>query len=174
MMQNRRRLPFRSVNRRDDPGFDPALQRHHLLPRQLRCCGCFQSFFGAIGVEQIGFDDFRLNGLLLPANDTAVLRTSLPLHRGPHRDYSAMVMDRVGQIEAAWSHQNARLPEIAIVEALAQLQQLQGALRRNLLVPVRQRIMLNRRDPLVQSADYSDLDAMAEELWGETGSAIGR
>ena len=37
-----------------------------------------------VGTERIGFDDFRSNGLLLPANDTAAVRIGLPLHRGPH------------------------------------------------------------------------------------------
>ena len=31
----RSRLSFRAVNRKGTPGYDPALQRHHLLPFQL-------------------------------------------------------------------------------------------------------------------------------------------
>lgn len=94
----RERLTFRAVNRKDAPDYNPGLQRHHLLPRQLLSRRCFGNLFDAIGRERIGFDDFRSNGLLLPASDAAALRLALPLHRGPHRDYNAMVIERVGQV----------------------------------------------------------------------------
>lgn len=64
----RSRLPFRAVNRRGQPGHYPALQRYRLLPRQLLNRDCFGSMFAALGRERIGFDDFRINGLLLPAS----------------------------------------------------------------------------------------------------------
>lgn len=44
---------------------------------------------------------------------------------------------------------------------------LQRALRRRLLDPVRKRFALNRHDPLGQSLDFTELDAMAESLWGD-------
>ena len=91
----RARLSFRAINRRDRPGHDPGLQRHHLLPCQLLSRRCFGALLDAIGPERIGFDDFRCNGLLLPANDHAAVRLGLPLHRGPHRNYNAMVIERV-------------------------------------------------------------------------------
>ena len=99
----RDRLSFRAVNRREAPGYEPELQRHHILPRQILTHGSFTPMLNALGVDQIGFDDFRRNGLLLPANDAAAVRIGLPLHRGPHRDYNAMVMERIGQIELGWS-----------------------------------------------------------------------
>jgi hypothetical protein len=77
-------IAFRAVNRRDAPGYDPSLQRHHLLPRQLLSRRCFGPMFDVIGREQSRFDDFRANGLLLPATEQATLRTGMPLHRGPH------------------------------------------------------------------------------------------
>lgn len=92
----RERLAFRAVNRRGAPGYQPGLQRHHLLPCQLLSKSCFGGMFDAIGRGRIGFDDFRRNGMLLPAREDAALRMALPLHRGPHRDYNAMVMERVG------------------------------------------------------------------------------
>ncbi|WP_254913069.1 AHH domain-containing protein [Novosphingobium sp. B 225] len=96
----RQRLSFRAVNRRGEPGYEPGLQRHHLLPRQLLSRRCFGTLFGALGLDRVGFDDFRRNGLLLPANDEASVRIGLPLHRGPHRTYNELVLERVGQIEA--------------------------------------------------------------------------
>ncbi len=165
----RAHLSFRAVNRSDAPDYNPGLQRHHLLPRQLLGQRCFGLLFTSIGRERIGFEDFRSNGLLLPASDAAALRFGLPLHRGPHRTYNAMVIERVGQVEQSWSNLRPKAPEIALEEALMRLTLLQRALRRRLLDPLRHRLALNRHDPLGTSADFAELDAMADALWGATG-----
>ncbi len=164
----RGRLSFRAVNCRDQPDYDPGLQRHHLLPRQLLSSRCFFCMFDSIGRERIGFDDFRSNGLLLPANEGAAMRIGLPLHRGPHRDYNAMVIERVGTIEASWSAVRPRSPETALEQVAMRLRLTQRALRRRLLDPIGRRLALNRMDPLDASADFAELDAMAEALWGDT------
>lgn len=65
--------------------------------------------FDTIGREPVGFDDFRANGLLLPTTEAATLRTGMPLHRGPHRRYNELVIERVGRIEERWSQ--ARLTD---------------------------------------------------------------
>jgi hypothetical protein len=98
----RARISFRQVNARGTPRYDPSLQRHHVLPRQLLSVRCFRSFFAEAGRERIGFDDFRVNGLLLPATEEATQKTGMPMHRGPHRRYNEIVMERVGRIEARW------------------------------------------------------------------------
>ena len=165
----RSRLPFRSINRKDAPGYQPGVQRHHLLPNQLLSKGCFGRLFEAIGRDRLGFDDFRSNGLLLPASSESALRMRLPLHRGPHRDYNAMVAERVGQIEGDWSLLRPRAPEIALDHALMRLGLLQRALRRRLLQPERAAMRLNRSDPLGAGLDFAELDAMAESLWAGTG-----
>ncbi|WP_296716834.1 AHH domain-containing protein [Erythrobacter sp.] len=157
-------ISFRSVNRRGDPGHDPSLQRHHLLPRQLLSRRCFGAMFDVVGRDQVGFDDFRTNGLLLPANEEATVRTGMPLHRGPHQRYNEVVIARVGRIEESWSLARSSNPEAALSDALMRLQLLQSALRRQLLAE-RRRVLLNRRDPLGTGFDFSDLDAMAEALW---------
>lgn len=166
----RGRLPFRAVNRRDAAGYDPGLQRHHLLPCQLLHRRCFGTMFDAIGRHRIGFDDFRANGLLLPAETRAALRMGLPLHRGPHRSYNALVMERVGQIEARWATARRASPDPAREEALMRLGLLQRALRRRLLQPHGRRMALSRRDPAFDQIDFAELDAMADMLWGATGS----
>lgn len=163
----RQRLSFRAINRRDHPGYDPGLQRHHILPRQILTRSCFSPMLSALGRDHVDFDDFRRNGLLLPANDAAAVRIGLPLHRGPHRDYNAMVIERVGQIEAGWSATRLRAPEVALIEAYQRLELLQRALRRRLLDQQR-RLLLNRKDPLGSGLDFSELDAMADLLWPET------
>lgn len=164
----RKRLPFRAVNRRDTPQFEPGLQRHHLLPCQLLSRSCFAAMLATIGKARIGFDDFRRNGMLLPSREEAAKRIALPLHRGPHRNYNAMVIERVGQIEQSWSRQRLRDCEEATETALMRLALLQDALRKRLL-DHRRPLRLNRNDPLGKDLDFSTLDAMAEALWSVTG-----
>lgn len=163
----RRGIPFAAVNRRDRPGYDANLQRHHLLPRQLRTMRCFERMFAELGVARMGLEDFRRNGMLLPAREPAVLRTGLPLHRGPHRAYSELAAERVGQIERGWAAFRRREPEAAVREALMRLALLQSGLRRRLL-DTRRRLVLNRRDPIGWGFDFAEMDAMAEALWSAT------
>ncbi|RNJ62888.1 MAG: hypothetical protein EDM03_00065 [Porphyrobacter sp. IPPAS B-1204] len=157
-------IAFRSVNMPGADGYDPGLQRHHLLPRQLLSQRCFGPMFAEVGRARVGFDDFRRNGLLLPATEKASIRTGMPLHRGPHRRYNEVVIARVGRIEARWSLVRKHDDEAALTEALLRLHLLQGALRRQLLAQ-RRRVLLNRNDPVGTGFDFSELDAMAESLW---------
>ena len=158
------RLPFGAVNRPGRPGHSPDLQRHHILPRQAIGLPALQPLFEALGRERLGFDDFRRNGMLLPAHECAVLRLGLPLHLGPHRDYNAMVIERLGTIEAGWSLQRARDGEMARATALMRIGLLQAALRRRILDQARP-IRFNRADPLGSGRDFTLLDQLAEELW---------
>jgi hypothetical protein len=144
------------------------MQRHHLLPKQLLGVNSFGKLFDHVGRDRIGFDDFRTNGLLLPASDEAALRVRMPLHRGPHRDYNGMVAERVGQIESHWSQLRLRAPEVALDQAVMRLNLLQRALRRRLLAEDRPQMRLNRYDPIGQGVDFTELDAMADALWAGT------
>lgn len=164
----RRRIAFRSINRAGEPDYQAGMQRHHLLPLQLLSARCFGRLFDLIGRDRVGFDDFRRNGLLLPSTERSAVRIGLPLHRGPHGDYNRMVAERIGQIEDGWSAQRLRAPEVALGQALMRLTLLQGALRRRLLAETR-RLRLNRLDPLGTGRDFSQIDALAEQLWRETG-----
>lgn len=123
--------------------------------------------FETIGCERIGFDDFRFNGLLLPATDAATMRTGMPLHRGPHKRYNEVVIERVSCIEASWAKERGKNAELALAHAIFRLQLLQSALRRRLLSE-RRRMILNRKDPLGSGFDFTELDAMAEALWAAT------
>ncbi len=123
--------------------------------------------FDGIGRASVGFDDFRANGLLLPASEEASIRIGLPLHRGPHRHYNEVVIERVGRIEEHWSEVRINDPVTAMREALGRLALLQSALRRRLLSE-RRRMILNRKDPLGSGFDFTELDAMAEALWKAT------
>lgn len=123
--------------------------------------------FAQIGRSNLGFEDFRTNGLLLPATEDATIRTGMPLHRGPHRHYNELVVERVGRIEEQWSHKRQSDTEAALMDALMRLKLLQSALRSRLLSE-RRRMLLNRNDPLGAGFDFTELDAMAETLWEST------
>ncbi len=123
--------------------------------------------FDAIGRPQVGFEDFRANGLLLPTTDAATRRTGMPMHRGPHRQYNQLVIERVGRIETRWAEARKSDPDGALIEALMRLRLLQSALRRRLLSE-RRRMILNRKDPLGTGFDFTELDAMAQTLWDAT------
>jgi hypothetical protein len=157
-------INFRSVNCPGQQGYDPGLQRHHILPRQLLTHRGFCAMFAAVGRSAVGFDDFRANGLLLPATEQATIRTGMPLHRGPHRRYNEVVIARVGRIEERWARVRKRDGAAAQMDALWRLQLLQRALRCQLLAQ-RRRIILNHKDPLGIGFDFTELDAMAEALW---------
>lgn len=168
----RARIPFSAVNCPGQPGHDAGLQRHHLLPRQVAMHRCFARLFDTLGNARTGFDDFRRNGVLLPCGEKSAIRLALPMHRGPHGVYNAMVAERVGQIEQQWSSRRARKPDHALEEAYMRLSLLQGALRRRLMAGGRQPLRLNRFDPLGAGRDFSQLDAMADLLWGSTAGAM--
>lgn len=164
------RIAFRQVNRPDLPDYDPSLQRHHILPRQIANERCFARFLKGIGLDAMGFHDFRRNGLLLPCREPAALRLGLPLHRGPHRRYNAMVMDRLGRIEADWSRQRLAYASNARRDALMRIRLLQNALRRLLLRQAKIRLTLHRRDQALADRDFAELDAMADSIWKATNA----
>ena len=166
----RAQISFRKVNRRGSPDYDPALQRHHLLPRQLLSTRCFSELFRHVGRERIGFDDFRSNGLLLPSTEEATQRIGMPMHRGPHRRYHELVMERVGRSEERWIEASKTNPDRAREEALMRLRLVQTALRRRLL-DERKRMVLSAKDPLGTGFDFTELDAIAETLWASTDTS---
>ncbi|UAB79749.1 AHH domain-containing protein [Erythrobacter sp. SCSIO 43205] len=160
-------MTFQSVNRKSSPRYDPGLQRHHFLPKQILGKRYFSQMFASVGTVRVGFDDFRFNGLLLPATEKATLETGLPLHRGPHPIYNELVIERVGTIESRWAQVKRKNPEIAREEALERMRLLQRALRLRLITEEKT-FVLNRNDPLGTGFDFATLDAMAETIWKST------
>lgn len=160
----RRNIPFRSINRPDAPDYNRDLHRHHIIPRQAIGMAALGPLWGALGMGEIGYDDFRRNGLLLPACESASLRLGLPLHAGPHRHYNEMVIERLGRIESDWSRQRQRSGADARSSALMRLRLLQTALRRRIL-DQRRPLRFSRRDPLGAGRDFALLDMLAETLW---------
>ncbi|MEL0250795.1 MAG: AHH domain-containing protein [Novosphingobium sp.] len=158
-------MPFASVNVPGQPGYAPDLQRHHLVPRQILQLKAFERLIDHLGIERLGIHDFRRNGQLLPASEQAATQAGLPLHRGPHRAYNELVIERIGQIERDWSRDRQSGTTSDFV-ALMRFDLLQRALRRRFLDPRNwARVPLNRRDPAL---DFSHLDDMADLFWSAT------
>ena len=148
-------------------GYLPDQQRHHLIPRQVLHFASLERMIGSLGADRLGIHDFRRNGQLLPASEGAALRAGLPLHRGPHRAYNEMVIERIGQIEADWSR-DRKQGRGADYVALMRFDLLQRALRRRLLDPKSwSRAPLNARDPAL---DFAHLDEMVDLFWSDTAS----
>ncbi|MBD3814471.1 MAG: hypothetical protein IE917_20095 [Betaproteobacteria bacterium] len=94
MRSLRKRLTFRAVNRKGCADYDPGLQRHHLLPRQLLRVRAFTPLFDAVSHERLHFDDFRTNGLLLPARSNACVRAAAGHWCGNRRNAAARAIPR--------------------------------------------------------------------------------
>ncbi len=170
---NRPPISFRSANCRADPQYSHSSQCHHLLPLQILSLQCFEKMLNIIGCNSIGFHDFRINGLLLPATEKRSAETGLPLHRGPHNRYNEVVIMRVGMIEKEWSRSRKRDSSDANDVARSRIGWLQGALRKRLInecerTQKRTRLVLNRNDPVGTGYDFTELDDMAEILFGAT------
>ncbi|MDP4575107.1 AHH domain-containing protein [Qipengyuania sp. G39] len=98
--------------------------------------------------------------------EEAAMRLAMPLHRGPHRDYNEMVIEKVGRIEQSWSRLRGRSNDARHIDALDRLARLQDRLRLNLLNP-RRAPRLSSKDSRCSAPDFADLDALAEDLWRE-------
>jgi hypothetical protein len=73
-------------------------QLHHVLPVGVFGHDNFSNGFQRLRAD--GFDPrfYSVNGLFLPATESAALRWKMPMHRGPHRRYNELVAVRVAAI----------------------------------------------------------------------------
>nr|WP_164843914.1 AHH domain-containing protein [Croceicoccus ponticola] len=156
------------ANKRGSPDFKEGWQKHHLLPRQLFSRRCLDSMLTSIGSAGVWLDDFDGNGVLLPGNEAVAFEERLPLHRGPHRICNELVFERVGAVEMEWSRIRSRNELQAKDAAIGRIRLVQRGLARRLDGEGAAPIVLNRRDPIGHGVDYSNLDAMADMLWGAT------
>jgi A nuclease family of the HNH/ENDO VII superfamily with conserved AHH len=90
------------LKRRSRSGFKvptrPGWHRHHILPTNIRRYPDLRDFLGGIGDLDGWLEDFGANGMFLPAVESVARATRLPLHRGPHRTYNAIVIDALDGI----------------------------------------------------------------------------
>ncbi|MFV0645343.1 MAG: AHH domain-containing protein [Sphingomonadaceae bacterium] len=168
----RSRLAFRMVNRKGMQDYDSSLQKHHLIPLQIFGYQGFSRFFADAGIGLHDSDDFRNNGLLLPCSPETAIRMGMPMHRGPHRQYNALVMERISMMEIVWNRHRSAPLERRREQAWMQLRLLQRSLRRKLMNPQGKSMLLSRMDPAGSGHDFTMLDAMADEIWESiTGTA---
>lgn len=120
---------------------EPGYQRHHLVPVNLIRRRAFEPLF--FSVTSVGFDarNFLSNGVSLPATESMVELTGLPLHRGPHRRYDQLVAECLNEITNEIITGEIMSP----VSAYRRISELQGLLRRALRHDAS--LMLNRNDP---------------------------
>jgi A nuclease family of the HNH/ENDO VII superfamily with conserved AHH len=95
------RLPFAAVNRRGDPGYREGWEKHHELPNQCTRDPALGPFIDSLGAFGFFIDDFKTNGILLPALPSISRASGLPLHVGGHAVYNARVMARMHEIRMA-------------------------------------------------------------------------
>ena len=119
----------------------------------------------AVCPATIGFDDFHRNGVLLPGTEAAAIEAQLPLHRGPHRIYNELVLERVGTVEMEWSRNRGRCEQQARQAAQERLRLIQRGLYRRLHGDGSAPLLLNRHDPIGKGIDFAHLDNLAEQLW---------
>jgi A nuclease family of the HNH/ENDO VII superfamily with conserved AHH len=106
-------------------------------------------------VAQVGFNphSFIANGLLLPSTEAMAVYTGLPLHRGPHKHYDALIAEGLNIV---W--EQMRREQVADnVTVLRLLSEFVGHVRRALQHD--DALRLNRNDPRITHYPLSTLDA---------------
>lgn len=140
-------------------------QLHHVLPVGVFSHGNFSNGFQRLRAD--GFDPrfYSVNGLFLPATESAALHWKMPMHRGPHRRYNELVAIRVAAILLDLERRYYSL--LARCEAIERLNLLISTLRR-ILTGGQTFIMLSRRDPINSQAYFRDIESACDSLWKVT------
>jgi hypothetical protein len=135
-----------------------GFQRHHVIPVNVIGSGVFAGLFALI--THVGFSphSFVANGLLLPSTENMAMQTGLPLHRGPHRQYDALIAEGLNMV---WEGmRQGPMPDNVTVLRL--LSEFVGHVRRTLQNDGA--LLLNRYDPRVTNLALSSLDADIAKL----------
>lgn len=158
-------IAFRRVNRRGQLNYKPERQRHHLLPMALMQRKQFRYFFRDLTASGFVFDDFTTNGILLPTTEAEALRARLPLHRGPHPRYNALILMRVETIRACYARSRRRLQDR--MDGVQRLRLLQNVIRRSLMGASAFPVKLHLRDPMHDGLGFETMDQMIEKAWAK-------
>jgi hypothetical protein len=137
-----------------------GFQGHHLIPRAIANSGHFTNLFADLQNTGFDADDFVTNGIFLPGTEKEAQTCGLPLHRGPHPQYNALVAERVYQISRF----------SALDRALA-MRRLQRSLR-EALCQRPSTIILNRRSPMNRHIAFDTLDAGVDRIWRRSEKAL--
>lgn len=121
---------MRGFNYNTDKMRRAGYQKHHLIPIEVYSSPIFERLFAQI--RALGFDprDFSTNGIWLPGTEETAVKSGLPLHRGPHPQYSMLVRESIDAFcdPRSFSH-NLNAPGIELAKRISHLQ---GSLRRAL------------------------------------------
>jgi A nuclease family of the HNH/ENDO VII superfamily with conserved AHH len=147
--------PFCDVRRVRPQGF----HCHHIIPIEVVQKRSLAIIIGK--ARSVGFndDDFETNGMLLPSVVRNAVSFRLPLHRGSHPQYNALVAERI-------SGMNWLSPR----ETKARLFQLQSTLKYGLRLPA-SNLLGGSRDPLRSHGDFRKIDGEIDRLWAIIESA---
>ncbi len=139
------------------PGEFLKVQRHHLIPNEVVYSGKFRLLFQAVG--SIGFcaNDFRTNGMLLPPCEATAIVMGMPLHRGPHPAYTALIEERVAAIDRRF-----RPTKAGAIDALLRFRILQRGSQKAL--KARRVTHLNRRDPFAAGVSFAHIDDQITQI----------
>jgi hypothetical protein len=137
----------------------PGYQRHHLLPINVIQSYAFRKLFSSIAAAGFKPHCFFNNGFLLPATEAESVKTGLPLHRGPHRQYDNLIAECLNMI---WRAVLAGHIPANPVSIMTHISDLQGMLRRSLGPSAS--IKLNQHDPRSVESHLCSLDYTLKQM----------
>ncbi|HEY9092189.1 AHH domain-containing protein [Parasphingorhabdus sp.] len=159
-------MRFSKVNRKNDAGYNPCYQRHHLIPLQAATIAEVREALEWMSSGGFDFDNFKTNGVLLPSDEHMALRTGHPLHRGPHPRYNELVIERLLLIIRLSEQVDNEIQRKSFFRLRIGL--LQSTLRRALVGSPLPVFRLNKRDPGLSSSDFARLDNCVDALYTAT------
>jgi hypothetical protein len=90
--------PFASVNSRGSANYLDGWHKHHVFTSQCRNDRELNLLFVAMEARGVSLNDFRFNGMLLPAVEKESRRANLPLHVVGHKLYNKGLLEHLHQI----------------------------------------------------------------------------
>ena len=144
-----------------------GFQKHHLIPAQIFQSPSFAKLFSKAQKCGVDLRDFRTNGIYLPGTEKLAVKSQRPLHRGPHPHYNQMVAERLCAIERSNKHYENEASYLGL-----RISNTQRALHK-MLSNKPCKIILNKRDPLSRSVDFTHLEADVDRLWAGISETSG-
>jgi hypothetical protein len=152
------RVPFGAVNLSHDRTYREGWVRHHLLPLQSLRDRALQPFLSSLSDDGFHMDDFRTNGILLPALQSIGKFAGLPVHFGGHPNYNGRTIDELQAIRGICESIRAgsRRREIALSGVRGLQRRLRDAIANQRSEHVDWVVLSGRTD--------GDLDALIDRL----------
>lgn len=155
-------LRFRNVRSGDDVRTFSKMQRHHILPNELKKYPDLVTFFNNLSVEGFRFDDFLTNGAFLPSNEEGAWISGRAMHCGPHHHYNQLVIKRVRRLANHYAKHTEDENERRT--AISRIRLLQCTLKNSLIRPTKRITQLHKRDPYRDYRRILDVDEAIDRL----------